>query len=248
MLRDAALSRCTHIFMVRRKFGRFSWCWLHVRRCNSPPPRSGPLLVIAVPPSGFSGSFRRGGGALLPFWRGRREEEPAAAGKFRGSATRRRHLHPLRAPLARRRVGPAWTGEDGLRLSLLGACIVTCRPTNLGVKMLVRRTQTLAELSPTATLARVKQRRDTKYCPDSPWHLYFGERERERERERDPCITNGYSAMLLLFRVRFAVVLCVGLNEAGSCSRPADRSQRRHGVHDRAPSPLRRRQRPPTRE
>lgn len=87
---------------------------LNVR--DLPPEPVIPRLSALSPPSpcapsGVSGSPRRGGGALLPLWRGWDEEEPEAASEFRGSAPRRRHLHALRAPLAQRRVGAAWTGE-----------------------------------------------------------------------------------------------------------------------------------------
>lgn len=67
-------------------------------------------------PPGVGRSFRRGGGLVLPLRRGRDEAEPAAASELRGSAARRRHLHPLRAPPAQRGVGAARGGEDKKKL------------------------------------------------------------------------------------------------------------------------------------
>ncbi|CAN0275386.1 unnamed protein product [Pylaiella littoralis] len=73
-------------------------------------------------------SCRRGGGVQRPFRRGRDASEPAAKGKFRGSAACRRHLLSLRAPHAQRCAGAARAVAAGDAIALSGSTGFTSGP------------------------------------------------------------------------------------------------------------------------
>lgn len=69
-------------------------------------------------------SRRRGSGVLRPLRRGRAAARPAAASEFRGPAAPGRHVHSIRAPLARWGVGASGTGEQ------MDDWSIQCRPAH----------------------------------------------------------------------------------------------------------------------